>query len=176
MSKAMSLDLDGCFYEWHQAVYRYYQVNKNYPGTYTEFWSEEYKNITPEGWTFLTNVDIFYSSQFPTKDCINFLNNVKYRFDLYYITSRPESVKVTTEQYLERYRFPFRDNLIFTDDKVNEVRRLKISYCIDDMPCHIEALSKVSTIIIRAQPWNRDLWDKYPTAHSLMSALQYLED
>jgi uncharacterized HAD superfamily protein len=176
MSKSIGLDLDGCLYNWPNAVYEYYQVYRDYSKSLTDFWTHEITKISKAGWDFLTNVDIFYSSQLPTEDCINFLNNIKYRFDIYYVTSRPELVKLTTEQYLRRYKFPFRDNLIFTDNKVNEVRRLGLSYCVDDMPHHVEALAKVTNIIMIAQPWNKYLWDKYPTAHSLMSALQYMED
>ena len=176
MNKSIGVELDGTTYTWHQAVYEYYQVHKNYIGSYTNFWTNEYKNITDAGWEFLINVDIFYSSQMPTEDCMNFLNNIKYRFDIYYLTSRPDYVKVTTEQFLKRYKFPFRDNLIFTNDKVSDARRLKLSYCLDDMPHHVEALAKVTNVIMIAQPWNKGIWDVYPTAHSLMSALQYLED
>ena len=176
MTKVLGLDLDGVLYQWHLAVYEYHRMYRGYEDDLSTFWSVHYKSLSEGDWEFLTNVDFFYSSIVPSPDCVNFLNNVKYRFELYYITSRPLFVKTTTEQYLKRYKFPFRDNLIFTDDKVNTARRVQVDYFIEDLPKNAELLSKVCDVILIAQPYNHEYWESYKTAHSLMSALQYLED
>lgn len=173
---ALGLDLDGVLYNWHLAVYEYYKLFKSYVGTYGEFWGIYYKNISKEEWDFLCQVDTLYSNVPPTDDCIDFLDYVKYRYDVYYITSRPLLVKLTTEQFLRRYKFPFRENLVFTSDKVNESRRLHITNFLDDNPIYIEGLSKITNTILIANPWNSHLWDTYNTAHSLKSAIKFLEE
>jgi uncharacterized HAD superfamily protein len=176
MTKVLALDCDGVLYNWHNAVYEYFILYRNYKGSFNKLWEVDYKLLNDADWEFLTNVDYFYSSQVPTKDCVDFLNDVKFRFDIYYVTGRPIYVKTTTEQFLKRYKFPFRDNLIFADDKVNTARRLKADYFIEDMPRHLEGLSKITNVIMMAQPYNKEYWDTYLTVHSLKSALQYLED
>ena len=176
MIRNIGLDLDGCLYLWHSAVYDYFRFYKNYTGTWREFWTTKYKTFSDSDWKYITEVDIFYSSQPPTTDCVNFINNIKDRFEIYYITSRPMLVKTTTEQFLKRYKFPFHENLIFTDDKVNTARLLKLDYAVDDMPKHVEGLAKVTKIIMISQPWNIDIQDKYPTSQTLMGTLQYMED
>ena len=112
----------------------------------------------------------------PTPECTNFLNKVKYRFDIYYITGRPNSVKTTTELFLKRYKFPFRENLIFTEDKANTCRRLQIDYYIEDLPVNMKVLSKIANTIMIARPYNKEYRDTYTTASSLKDSLRFLED
>lgn len=168
------LDLDGCLYKWHSAIYEYLKLYKNYEGTYETLWGKDYLSFTNEYWEFITNVDFFYSSQLPTEDCVNFLNEIKDRFEIYYVTSRPLYVKLTTEQYLRRYNFPFQENLIFSNDKVNTARLIRADYCIDDLPKHIEGLSKVSKVVMIAQPYNKEYQEIYPTSQTLMGTLKYI--
>jgi uncharacterized HAD superfamily protein len=175
MSPVLVLDLDGVLYRWHHAVYDYFLVHRDYKGSFDTLWSKDYLNFSKEDWEYLVNVDIFYSSQFPTDDCMNFLDKVKYRFDIYYLTGRPIYVKTTTEQFLRKYRFPFRDNLIFESDKINTARRLRADYCVDDLPENLEILSKVSKVVMVAQPYNKEYRNIYPTAYNLMGVLPFLE-
>lgn len=176
MAKVLCLDLDGVCYSWHSAVYEYLKLYKNYTGTKNDLWERDHLKFSAGDWEFLTNIDIFYSSQLPSTDCVTFLNKVESLFsDIYYVTSRPGLVKTTTEQYLRRHKFPFRENLIFESDKVNTARRVKADYFIEDMPRHLSGLSKVTNVIMIAQPYNKEYWDVYPTAHSLMSTLQFME-
>lgn len=175
MTKVLGLDLDGVLYNWHTAVYDYVKLYRNYQGSYTKFWSDDYKNLSDEMWKFLTTIDIFYSSQAPTDDCVRFLNDVSSNFEIFYITSRPDYVKLTTEQYLRKYNFPFQENLIFTSNKVNEARRYCVDFFVEDMPANIDSLSKVTNVILMAQPWNKDIQDKYLTVRSINQILQHLE-
>ena len=174
MTKVLGLDLDGVLYRWHEAVYEYFRMYKNYTDSFSHLWEYDYKDLSKEDWEFLINIDFLYSCEVPTPDCISFLNNVKYRFDIYYVTGRPLSVKTTTEQFLKRYKFPFRENLIFASDKQNTIRRLKINYFIDDLPYNLEELSKVTNVIMLARPYNREFRETYNTAYSLMDSLKFL--
>lgn len=174
MDKVLMADLDGCLYQWHTAVYEYFKLYRDYTGTYNDLWGRDYLSFSDADWEYLTKIDTFYSSQIPTVDCVNFLNKVKFLFDIYYVTSRPLYVKLTTEQYLKRYKFPFRENLIFTEDKINTARRLRADYCIDDLPKNLEGLCKVSKVVMIQQPYNVEYRDKYPSSKTLMGTLPFL--
>lgn len=171
----IGLDLDGVLYNWHIAVYDYFVLNKNYTGTFNDFWTTEYKSFSKEDWEYLTNVDIFYSSQFPTEECKVFLSELQKKFEIFYITGRPKSVKTTTEQFLKKHNFPFQENLIFTDDKIVSARRYMLCLCVDDRPEILTGLQTVADVVMIAQPYNIDYWDKFPTAHSLISALKLIK-
>lgn len=172
--KNIGLDLDGVLYNWHSAVYTYYVMYKNYQGTEREFWTTRYKTISDDEWDCLVNMDILYSSQCPTPECMSFIHEISKYYSVYYITSRPAFVKITTEQYLKRHKFPFLENLVFTHDKSITARQLMLSMCVDDMPKNLEPLSKVTDVVMIAHPYNVDYWDKFPTAHSLTSALKLI--
>jgi len=176
MTKVLGLDLDGVIYPWHEAVYEYFRLYKNYTGSFNKLWEVDYLSFTKTDWEFLTNIDYLYSCMMPTPECTNFLNKVKYRFDIYYITGRPNSVKTTTELFLKRYKFPFRENLIFTEDKANTCRRLQIDYYIEDLPVNMKVLSKIANTIMIARPYNKEYRDTYTTASSLKDSLRFLED
>lgn len=173
--KKLILDLDGVLYDWHSSVYEYMKLYNNYKGTIMDFWTKESKEKSGEWWTYITGIDTLYSDRQPTEDCKKFINNVQDKFEIYYVTGRPESVKLTTAQYLRRYKFPYQENLIFSNDKINIARLVRASYAIDDLPSQIQPLSLVTKVIMRARIWNREYWDTYLTIHFLMDALQYLE-
>jgi uncharacterized HAD superfamily protein len=171
----IGLDLDGVLYNWHIAVYDYFVLNKNYTGTLNDFWTTEYKSLSDDDWNYLTTVDIFYSSQFPTEECKVFLSELQKKFEIFYITNRPISVRTTTEQFLKKHCFPFQENLLFTDDKETTARRYMLGICVEDQPHNLTKLQTVADVIMIAQPYNIDYWDKFPTAHSLISALKLIK-
>lgn len=167
--------MDGTLYDWHLSVYNYFKNFKNYTGTWTEFWTVETKKLDDAWWKFLTENNILYSDRPPTDDCMYLLDWLKDRYEIFYITSRPDSVKLTTEQYLRRYKFPYQENLIFNKDKASEARLHKIVYALDDFPASIDALSTVCNVVVMAKPWNREYWDKFPTIHNLKEFSNCLE-
>lgn len=173
--KSIGLDLDGVLYDWHVAVYDYFCMYKGFSGTQNKFWHEESKKVTDRDWEFICGIDTLYSGVVPSKDCTDFIASIQDRFIIYYITSRPLSVKLTTEQFLRRHHFPFQENLMFTDDKVSVARLLKLDYMIEDKPKNVIDLSKVVFTIMKAQPWNEVIQNEYPTVRNLMQSLKYLE-
>lgn len=172
----IGVDLDGVLYDWPMSVYGWHTNFKSYAGSFNDFWTKEIVKFDPDWWKYICSLDILYSDRPPVSDCLLFLDRIKDRFEIYYITARPECVKTTTEQYLKRYKFPFQENLIFTDDKANVARRLKLNYAIDDLPAHVEALHKVTKVFMIAKPWNVHIQDKYTTVKSLTEILALLED
>lgn len=175
MTKVLGIDLDGVLYPWHHSAHEYMRLYRNYTGTYNDLWGTDHLKFTPEDWEFLANIDILYSNMAPTPDCVNFLKEIGDKFTVYYVTSRPEYVRLTTEQYLRRHRFPFTDNLILESDKVNTARRLKCDYFIDDLPKYLDGLSGVTKVIMIEQPYNKSYIGKYLSSKTLMGTLQYLE-
>lgn len=171
--KNLGLDLDGVLYDWHTPVWNYHRLYKGFEGSFDEFWSGDAQKSLP--YDYLMGVDIFYSSAFPTKDVVSFLDYVKDRFNIYYITARPESVRLTTEQYFRRYNFPYVDNLIFSHDKVPVARKLGLDYMIEDSAPNVIKLSDVVFTILVARPWNRHIQNEYPTIRNLMESIKYLE-
>lgn len=171
--KNLGLDLDGTLYDWHTPVYNYHVLYRGFEGSFNKFWGGEEQKSLP--YEHLCGIDTFYSSSMPTKDIIDFLSYVRDRFNIYYITARPDSVRLTTEQYLRRYDFPSNDNLIFTDDKVNMARKLNLDYMIEDSSHQVINLSKIVFTIMVARPWNKHIWDEYPTVRTLMQSTKYLE-
>lgn len=175
MTKRIGLDLDGVLYDWHLSVYEYFCLYKGFSGSQNKFWYEESKAVPDNVWEFICSIDTLYSNVLPSKDCKDFIASIKDKFTLYYITSRPLSAKLTTEQYLRRHHFPFQENLIFTQDKVSVARLLKLDYMVEDMPRNVIDLSKVVLTIMMARPWNQSIQNEYPTVHSLMESMKYLE-
>ena len=171
---AVGLDLDGVLYPWHESVLTHYEMYKGYTGSYTEFWGEFYKTITKDEWEFLTHVDFFYSNKLPSKKLLEFLEKVASSYEIFYISSRPGDVGLTTEQYLKRYNFPFRENLILTDDKSSIARLYKVKYFIDDQPKHLESLSKVTKVAMKLQPYNHDYVNMYTTVSTFEDMLAFL--
>lgn len=174
--KRLGLDLDGTLINWHESVLEYYKMFRGFDGTDSSFWTTFYKTIPDDEFNFITQIEFLYTNRQPDADCRSFIDCVKDRFEIYYITARPSIARLTTEQYLRKYNFPFQENLIFTDDKVNAARLLKLDYFIEDMPNHVKALSDVVFTIMRSRPWNKDIWYEYPTVTKLMESMQYLED
>jgi uncharacterized HAD superfamily protein len=173
--KKIILDLDGVLVSWHEAVYDDYTRRDKFKGSFREFWIDYIPSLSKELQKYIVEIPIYYAANSPSKEVLNFLNKIKESYEIYYVTSRPESVRLTTEQYLRRYKFPYKENLIFTDDKSSVARILKVDFALDDFSSHIEKLSKVTTAILFAKPWNKDSWDKYPTARTFFDVLEFME-
>lgn len=172
---AVGFDLDGVLYEWHEAVYDYFKMFREYKDSYTTFWRNYRTILTNEDWGTITEISPLYGCKNPPTGCQDFLSKVADKYEIYYITFRPKSAELTTENYLKRFDFPFRENLIFTPDKANHARLLKLKYFTEDRQDYIEPLSKVTNVILRARPWNEDIWDVYPTAHSFSDMAKFME-
>jgi 5'(3')-deoxyribonucleotidase len=173
--EAIGLDLDGVLYPWHEAVYNFYVCFRDYKDTFTQFWSSYYKSFTDSDWNFLINVDVFYSCISPSKSVVEFLSEVSKHYNIYYISSRPESVQLATDQFLKRYKFPFYENLIFSSDKASYARLYQLKYFVDDLPEQVEELSKVTNTIMYARPYNKEYQKKYCTARSYSEVLKLME-
>jgi hypothetical protein len=173
----LGLDLDGVLYEWQRVIYDEFVRQGKFTGTFREFWLQGgHKDGHQDCVKYHVTIPTYYSATAPRKSAMNFLKWADSRFELYYITTRPENAVLTTQQYLRRYDFPQRENLFITDDKLTLVRLLKIDYFVDDLERNIVPLSTVTTSVIYARPWNEYLWELYPTVHSFPELRQFLEE
>jgi len=162
----IGFDLDGVLYDWHDVVYTYCVNNEGYAGSKSEFW-KDYQDFPLDRKLNFERTTTFFSKKIPSKRVVDFLIELAKDNTLFYITSRKEDVKLTTELYLERYNFPDRDNLFFTDDKVTHIKLLDIEVFVDDLPSHLDSIGNSATTYLIRQPWNEEVCDNYNTIDSV---------
>jgi hypothetical protein len=159
----LGLDLDGCLYDWHTAVYDYYCWNSGYTKSWTEFWTEfAWGDLIG----YLVTLPFLYEVKIPPPNVINFLNYAKDNSEIYYITNRPENCKLVTERYIRKY-FPSPNNLFITSDKATVCRYLGITHFLDDHIKNIKSVDGIADVYLMAKPWNREFQEDYQTVHSL---------
>lgn len=168
MRICLGLDLDGCIYDYHNALYTFCQYEFNYNGTYEEFWLNYIQNISKEKQDFLIGLPMPYETSIPSKEIIDFLEFCNKNADeIYYITHRPDDLERVTRRYFRRYNFPQQDNLFITGDKATACRYLEVTHFIDDFPKHVKAVNGIADTYLMAKPWNREFQNDYKTVYSL---------
>jgi uncharacterized HAD superfamily protein len=153
----LALDCDGVIYPWHIALYNELFIYNKVTCDYYTFWKSEYKKYSPLWWDNMTRVDFLYSTQIPSKETLETLEQLDKCYEIFYVTSRPIEMRLVTEQYLFKYDFPNRNNLHFTDRKGLFCLANNIEQAVEDQPKHILNLIDccINVIAIR-QPWNED--------------------
>ena len=171
----VGFDLDGFLYDWHSVVQGYYKKFKGIDLPLDKFWTEFIPGLDKQEQDYIISVPLFYYGISMHPAAVQFLDWADKNFTVFYVTSRPEDCLRVTEKYLRDHRFPQYENLIFSSDKQSVARLYKMQYFVDDFIKHVEPLSKVTTAILYAKPWNREAWDKYPTAHSYNEVRRFME-
>jgi FMN phosphatase YigB (HAD superfamily) len=151
----LAFDLDGVLYNWHKAVYSYLTEQGKEIPSYNELWERFDKIFTADEICFLLSLPMLYDKMFPEKGLIEYLQSLSEKgHTIYYITSRRKELEITTELYLERFKFPQTRNLIFSADKDKYARLLEIDIFVEDQYKYTEKLKNVCKVIMRRQPWN----------------------
>lgn len=163
----LGLDLDGVLYDWHMALYTYYQYEMGFTGTYQEFWQEFINNFSRNKQEYLVSLPIPYEMIVPPCHVTNFLEFASNNSDIYYITSRHPDLERVTRRYLHRYNFPFQDNLFIADDKVTVCRFVGVTHFLDDHVEHVKAVNGVADVYLMAKPWNKEFQNDYKTVYNL---------
>lgn len=163
----LGLDMDGVLYDWHDAVYTYYQSLKGYEGAYYEFWTEKIKTFSPEDWDYLVSLPFLYTCKIPTDRIMNFLDYCASRAEIYYITNRPDSVSRITKNYIKNSGFPYPDNVFITDRKDTICRYAGITHFLDDLEKNILAVENLTNAFLLARVYNQTYRDKYKTVYGL---------
>ena len=163
----LGLDLDGVLYDFHSAMFTYFQYEMKYTGTYQEFWLEYFRGLSKEKQKYYLALPIFYDAVIPSCRIMSFLEYAKDRAEIYYITHRPMEVESITKRHLKKYNFPYQDNLCITDDKVTACRMYGVTHFLDDFANQVEAVAKITNAYLFAKPWNKEYRDKLTTVYSL---------
>lgn len=160
----ISFDLDGCLYDWHDAVY----THENPDVSFEKFWTEINRFYSNLGQENLIRIRHLYN--FKTIDPLNLqlLRDLDKRGDsIFYITARPKEMKLDTEVWLKRNHLPQKENLIFSKDKTIPITLNKINYHIDDNKRTALECSKYTNIILVKKPWNIDICNDFICVHDV---------
>lgn len=163
----IGLDIDGVIYPWQEELYRYFQENKGYSGTYREFWLDYSHTLTESQWRFYVSIPFLYSSTTPRKDVTDTLPKLAELGEIYYITHRSPDLLHTTQKFLNLIDAPFRSNLVLTSDKPTYIRLLNIDYFLDDRTEVVKELEGITTAYLFRQVHNLNSRDGFNTVGSL---------
>lgn len=155
----LGFDIDGVLYPWQIACFEHLSLFYGYTGTYEDLWdhADFSKFVSNRGPLFVENllrIQHLYSCFPPTLRDYKSLKNLAKKYEIVYITSRPKDVEWTTLAFFKRYDYPNYDNIIFSDDKVLDVRLYGCDYFVEDRPVYCFLLQNVTNLIMRTQPWN----------------------
>lgn len=164
----LGLDLDGVLYDWHDAVFTYFQYEMGYSEDYLSFWTKYIPSLSKEKQDYIVSIPILYETKIPSSSIMEFLKFASENAgSIYYITSRALELDRITRRYIRKYDFPFQDNLIFTNDKATACRLYGVTHFLDDFVIHVKSTSKVAESYLMAKPWNKEYQEELPTVFSL---------
>jgi uncharacterized HAD superfamily protein len=163
----IGLDIDGVIYPWHWSLYRHFVENKGFEGTQREFWSYLW-TLPREVQDYYVRLPILYNDTTPTDDVLQYVPKLAELGTLYYITARPEEAINATLKFFNLHDFPFKENIIFTNDKPSYVRLLKIDYFLDDRDKHVDELKGLTNVYLFKAVHNWECRDRYePVINSI---------
>jgi len=162
----IGFDLDGVLYDWHDVVYRYCVNNCNYTGSFSQFW-KDYNSFSDNKKLNFETTPIFFSKKIPSPSMIRFLTDVAKDNTIFYITARKKEVHSATINYLERYKFPCTENLIFAEDKAIYIKLLDIDIFVDDFPTTLDSIGNSADTYLFARPWNESICHDYNCINSI---------
>lgn len=169
----IGLDIDGVLYNWHYSVYRYFCEFRGFSGSQREFWM--YVRSLPEGtFDYYVKLPLLYIDTSPSTDVIVYLPKIAEIAEIFYITARTEELKPATSKFFDNYRFPFKENVIFSKNKQNYARLLKLDYFLDDQPYHIDELKSVTNAYLFKAVHNWESRELYPLMNSMKEFYEFL--
>lgn len=159
----IGLDIDGVLYPWHYSIYRYFIENKGYEGDIGKFWLEDRHIVTD----YHVGLPTLYLDTSPTEDVLTYVPKLAELGNLFYITSRSLELESVTRKFLDKYKFPFKENLIFAENKATPVRLYAIDYFLDDMPKHVDSLQNITNVYLFKCIHNRLERENYKVINSI---------
>lgn len=153
----MAFDIDGTIScGFHESIYQWVQLNKNYSGTYYDFWSRDWFCRDEIFKQFCIKGEMFYNTVFPSKSIVAFLQNLSVKNTLFYITSRPNSMQYVTAKWMGHGNFPNVENLFFSKNKAEIILDYDIKIMVEDNIEQYERLSSITKMFIINRPWNSE--------------------
>ena len=149
MKRTIGLDLDGVLYPWHQIIYEEVKFRKGIEEDYREFWrkakEENYHRVLLEA---LVEVPMFYSQRDIRSHVLEVVNELAKMYQIFYITTRPESARSATLNWIERSKLPYASNLIITQNKKPYISMLECDYFVDDKHKTIDDIKDITNAIL----------------------------
>lgn len=168
--KKLYFDLDGVLYPWQEQMLQHLTLCCGYIGTMEDLfcgpdcWFNTHNKLYEYN---MIRIETLYETRPPTKQLIDKLNDFKERFEIGYITQRPEDIRRVTERYLRNYKFPSNENLIMTDNKSDSIRMIECDYYVEDCGDVAETLDKLTKVFLYKQLWNGQFRNMFTTIGSI---------
>ena len=156
----VGMDLDGVLYDFITPAYRELQVYHGVTMPFQEFWLSG-GGLSKEFWNNFLGIESLYSASKALSEDIQTLNDLAKSNTIFYLTLRPKNCELATRQWLRREGFPQYNNLFFGQGSKREIlERLKPNYYVEDRVEIIKDIKDLTTVIVKKQFYNRELWDK----------------
>jgi uncharacterized HAD superfamily protein len=154
MKEKLGMDLDGVIYPFVKAVETYCRITYGYAGTTDEFERniDKYWKLYNLDW--IVESPNIYQKFIPEKKMMALIQDLSSKYQIFYVTSRPESLLRITEKYLRDYDFPQRNNLVFTQDKDVFARLVGLTYFVEDNVENACKLAKACMSFLVKTPYN----------------------
>lgn len=164
----VGLDIDGVVYDYHRALYVFMQCENDYPGSLSEFWETYVPSLSEEVQDYLVSIPMPYEICVPSNDVLESMDRLATVVkEIYYVTSRDPELERVTVRFLNKYKFPFKENLVIEKKKDLACVRHGIDFFLDDMGKHVRDVSKVCKGFLKAAIHNKSYRDKFDTVYSI---------
>lgn len=171
------LDVDGVIYDWHYSLYEELVIYGKIDCDYYTFWSEKYKEYSDSWWDNVVRFEHLYGTTPLKPEDKILLEKLSKKYEIFYVTKRPEWVRFATESWFRRYELPQRENLIFTTkDKSLICNSLGIQVAVEDMLSYAKDLMENGVLtIIKRMPYNeKSLQKDWLVINSFTEAERFL--
>lgn len=157
----IGFDIDGVLYDIHRIVYTELVAHHNLSISFNDFWGEDgYKNnYTEKFWENFYQIAILYDRAPPIRGSLDVVKHLADKYNICYITSRPDEVRFVTNYWLKYYKFPNYDNVSFSKNKAVDIRKKKCFYFIEDQWVQevINEMDKLTNVILVDKIYNRHI-------------------
>jgi len=158
----LGFDIDGVLYPWQEVAYiQAVDDHKDFGYSFEDFWRKGIDDTLPK--LYMKNLvrnPLLLEIKIPNPELIEMLNRLASKWDIEYISSRPEELFRVTSRYLRKYKFPEADTLILSDTIITDIRLANFDYYIEDRSDIANQLAKFTKVILVSRPYNKgDLLD-----------------
>lgn len=155
----IGFDIDGVLYDIHTAAYTELIAFHGLTIPFSKFWGNYKSYYSEKFYNSFFKIPILYDSMLPISGSIETLNYLAGKYNLCYITARPQEVKYVTKKWLKTNKFPYYENVEFSKNKEVEIRSNNCKYFIEDcwVQDKVDSMSKITNLILVNAVYNRDI-------------------
>lgn len=162
----VGMDIDGVIRPWHISMYRYFQAIRGYEGDEREFW-DYFRDLDKSAQDYYVSLPFLYSDTMPTEDVLTYVPKIAELGEIFYITSCPEELELTTWKFFGKYDLPFKENIRFSKYKSDYVRLYQLDYFVDDLAHNLEQLKGLTKVYLFKAAHNWRDRDKFPLVNNM---------